>query len=194
MSSPVGACASAGDPLFRWPCRLPGSSFRPFVIPPRLPGSDPPDCPAPAPRLPDSPTPNRPVLFRRLPSVAVPNVDASAPAPRFRLPGRSTPSPRPPVWLPRSPGSSVPAPLRFPREGSSVRIKDLPPPASLPPREPGWPSVSPHRHCWLCGSPTPFLGFRLACADRYGAHTAPRVLAGQEGIFEVTGLSTDLLG
>lgn len=194
MSSPVGACASAGDPLFRWPRRLPGSSFRPFVSPSRLPGSDPPDCPVPAPRLPGSPTPNCPGLSRRLPSVAVPNVDALAPAPRSRLPGCSTPSPRPLVWPCRLPGLSFPAPHRLPREGSSVRIKDLPPPASLPPREPGWPSVSPHRHCWPLGSPTPFLGFRLACADRYGAHIAPGVLAGQEGIFEVTGLSTTLVG
>ena len=141
MTSPVGAHAPAGDPFFLRPPRLPGSSSR------SLDGF--PGCPVrpPAPTGVASPVARFLDPFR--PGASAPvarclDLERDAPAEFLRPVARpATPLRRPPVRPPRSPGSSSPAPHRLPREGSSARIKDHPPPTSLPPREPGWPFGSP---------------------------------------------------
>ena len=142
MSSPVGAHAPAGDPVFRRPRRLPGCSFGPLDVDPvarsdhRTADDRSPGCPLPRPPSVRHRRPGCPARRSRT-SMPLP------PTPSARLPVRRLLRPRPPVRPPRLPGSSSPAPHRLPREGSSARIKDHPPPAPLSPREPGWPFDSP---------------------------------------------------
>lgn len=192
MSSPVGAHAPAGDPVFRRSRRLPGCSFGTLDAVPVARfdhrTADDRDLGCPWPR-PPSVRPRRPGCPVRRSRTSMP----LPPTPSARFPVRRPLRPRPPVRPPRLPGSSSPAPHRLPREGSSARIRIILHQPRFHLVNPVGPSIPLGP---LAGSPassTPFLGFRLACADRYEAHSARAVSAGQQGFSVHTGLSTELV-
>lgn len=143
------------------------------------------------------------------PSVASGGRSIFSPGPVTSASRRRIPGPRPPRVAPHRPPTRHPLPPvprlpRMPRRrrfrapgvhalGPSVgssRIFLLP--APLPPPWPGWPPVRPCPHCWRPVFPDTFPRTRMACAVRYGAHSATAVYPGQEAISVLTGLSTEM--